>query len=129
MYIGYTYLSPLKRCSVHKANFKSGTLRCRSKILFSFGDTELTELASVKFENLKELRDMETQIIKQYGDITLNILGTKNSYSDEYKKTLYQKHNILNMSKKFYCETCKKEYRYSNKSNHLKTTKHIKNLE
>ena len=119
IYIGSTIQTPIRRYSKHKSDFKKGVLRCTSKILLELGDTEFTELVSCNFTNKQELRDLEYQVIKQYGNKSLNIQGIKESLTPEYKAKHYQK--------KFYCEKCNKEYYFANKQKHLRTDRHLKN--
>jgi hypothetical protein len=131
IYIGSTTLSVAQRFSQHKSRFNKKILNCTSKVLFDFGDVTVTELACCKFNNKQELRDIEYSIMKQYGDLCVNINGTKDCRSSDYRKQYRALHPLsvvndnLKRPQTRHCETCNKEVAYAHFSRHTKTKKHL----
>ena len=128
-YIGST-VNLKTRISLHKSTFNKGVNMCSAKLIMAYGNYTFTEIASLLYTDIKQLRRLEADIILEHGDKVVNICGTKNSYSKESSKVRQEKANYKAYQKeykkqKYYCECCKKEISLPNKKQHFKTNKHI----
>jgi hypothetical protein len=134
VYIGST-INPKNRWSVHRSEFKKGTLTCMSKLIFEYGNATFTELAQIKFNDQTELLELERTVMKQYDGKCVNKMGNRlskkvgDSRSPEYIKAsnaiTNKKWNDKFNKQKKYCEYCKKEVAYKGYSEHTKTARHI----
>ncbi len=125
VYIGSTTMKLSYRFYAHK----SVCNETRSRIIIDCGDAAITAIDSIEDEDKEELEIKELEYIQFYKDICVNIKGTKNSYSKKYKgpgdidgryKTRQNTKNV--------CSVCNGKYTNANKTGHLKTKKHLKNL-
>jgi hypothetical protein len=132
IYIGST-IQPLHiRFLRHKYSFKNNK-SCTSKLILQYEDANIEELHILECESIKELRAKEQEFITLHKNVAVNISGTKNSQSKEYKKK-YLKENQKEYQKEYrsteeykvkrntqvQCECCDKTYTRSNKSAHMK---------
>ena len=139
VYIGST-VNLKRRISEHKSAFNKGVNDCTAKLIMEYKNYTFTEIASLLYTDIKQLRRLEADIILEHGDKVVNINGTKDSYSREYKKEYKKEYNNNNKEKlkeqvkeyqkeynkkKYFCECCKKELLFATKSKHFKTKKHI----
>ena len=128
-YIGST-VNLKNRISNHEHRFNKGVGQCSAKLIMVYGNYTFTEIASLLYTDIKQLRRLEADIILEHGDKVVNIRETKDSQSKEYKKE-YQKNDSYKANqkeykkKKYFCEGCKKEYLVCHKARHFKTKKHI----
>ena len=134
-YIGST-VNLKNRIAVHKHYFKKGILDCTSRLIMKYGNYTFSEIASLIYTDIKQLRRLEADIILEHGDKVVNICGTKNSkkyqkdYMKDYKKEYYNKNkdSIKDYRKKrIFCDCCKKNILLATKARHFKSKKHIKN--
>jgi hypothetical protein len=125
VYIGSTTMKLSRRFSTHKCISNTA----RSKIIIESGDAVITAIDSIEDEDKEELRIKELEYIQFYKDICVNLLGTKNCYSKEYKNPgrldgrYHAQRKIKNV-----CSVCGGKYTNGGKLQHLKTKKHLKNL-
>lgn len=120
VYIGST-VNLKNRISLHKTQFKKGIIKCSSKLIMAYGNYTFTEIASLLYTDIKQLRRLEADIILEHGDKVVNIQGTKDRHTKDYMKDYNKEYN----SKRILCECCKKEILLKNKIRHSKTKKHI----
>ena len=137
VYIGSTTMKLSVRFRKHKAVNNE----TRSKIIIDSGDAVITAIDSIEDEDKEELDIKELEYIQFYKDICVNIKGTKDSYSKEYRAPSnldpnYKRPGVLDgrqikwQTTKNVCSICDGKYTNVNKSNHLKTKKHLeKSLE
>jgi hypothetical protein len=124
IYIGSTYQSLSRRLSFHKYH-KNTTAREITK----FGDVKIEWLCTKQNCTKTEIELYEQEFILLFKDICVNILGTKDSYSKEYKRPCTldgrkkEKQNIKND-----CCVCGGKYTNAHKTRHFKTKKHLENL-
>jgi predicted GIY-YIG superfamily endonuclease len=130
VYVGST-VNPSKRWSEHKSRFKTGTCKCTSKFILEYGNYTFTILSQQKFTTTKALRDIEYQVMKQYEGRLVNKVKQTfckvdgDSKSRDYIKAVSDYKTTL----KYTCECCNKELATRHKSTHLKTKKHLTNLQ
>jgi hypothetical protein len=123
IYIGSTYQSLNQRLSQHK--YQNNT----SKEITKFGDVKIEWLCTKQKCTQKEIELYEREFILLFKDICVNILGTKDSYSKEYKNPAmldgryHAQRKIKNV-----CSICDGKYTNANKSRHLKSKQHLENL-
>ena len=133
-YIGSTcqkYLS--SRLYNHKVDIERGK-GATSKHILCFPDAIIEPLCYMKFTNRSELRAIEYQVMKQYGNQVVNHNGLQDRKSSEYPKKYYQKNKeayqahyqknkeaITTWKKTVVnCDHCNKHYTKSHKSRHYK---------
>ena len=148
-YIGST-VNLKRRIYNHENLFKKGVNQCTSKLILAYGNYTFTEIASLLYTDIKQLRRLEADIILEHGDKVVNIKGTKNCYSKEYNKNCrntdsykeFQKEYRMKDSyknyikdykkvynkKRIFCECCEKEISLATKARHFKSKSHISNL-
>ena len=113
VYIGST-VNLKRRISEHKSAFNKGVNDCTAKLIMEYKNYTFTEIASLLYTDIKQLRRLEADIILEHGDKVVNIKETKDSYNrKDYTK------------KRIFCECCKIEISLHQKSRHFKTKKHI----
>lgn len=143
VYIGSTTQKLSYRFNVHKHNNNNTT---RSKFIIDSGDATITAIDIVEDDDSEELKIKELEYIHFYKDICVNLLGTKNSNSKDYKspakldtnyKTLSQNNpNYVRPDRidgrykewqttKNDCCICGGNYTNSGKSRHFKSKKHL----
>jgi hypothetical protein len=121
VYIGFT----TKKLSHRFCHHKKNSNRTRSKIIIDSGDAVITAIDSIEDEDKEELEIKELEYIQFYKDICVNIQGTKNSKSKEYKGPgdidgrYKAQRKIINV-----CSICDGTYSNGHKLRHLKTAKH-----
>jgi hypothetical protein len=122
VYIGSTVQALTRRFKFHRA--VSNTTR--SSIIIAAGDAKITELFKFKTCTVEELRAKELEYINQYKDKLVNLLGTKNSKSKDYKHpSVLDGRNKEWRKIKNDCCVCGGKYTNGDKAKHLKTKKHI----
>lgn len=151
IYIGSTIQLLCKRIYKHKKDyqyFQNNIGRyIRSFDLLELGDVDIILLENVKCESKEELHAKERYYIELNKELCVNkniptrtdkeyrndnIEKIKQYANDnkeirkEYKKEYYEK-NIEKFKEKFNCE-CGGKYTYSTKQRHLKSKKHINNI-
>ena len=121
VYIGSTTMKLSHRYYRHKAVSNE----TRSKIIIDSGNSVITAIDSIEDEDKEELKIKELEYILFYKDICVNFLGTKDSYSKEYKSpsTLDGRRNTKND-----CCICGGKYTNKHKVRHFKSAKHISKL-
>ena len=131
IYIGSTIQTLQKRLRDHI--YRAKTLRtCTSKLILQYKDVKIEELHILECESIKELRAKEHEFITLHKDVAVNISGTKNSQSKEYKKEHNEKYkeNIkkyqsseeykAKRNTRVQCDFCDKTFTSSHKSWHMK---------
>ena len=118
VYIGSTTMKLSQRFIRHKAVSNV----TRSKIIIDMGDAVITAIDNIEDEDKEELDIKELEYIQFYKDICVNLKGTKDRYSKEYKAP---SHLDGSRNTKFDCCVCGGKYTNSNKATHFKSSKHI----
>lgn len=118
----------------------------KSKIIIDYGNATITAIDSVEDDDLEELKIKELEYITFYKDICVNLKGTKDCYSKNYKSPSnldpnykrpsqldpnYKSPYRLDGRRKVWentkndCCICGGSYINVNKTRHLKTKKHL----
>ena len=122
VYIGSTSRTLAKRFDVH--NLMKET--CTSKVIIGYGDAKISPLCVVENCTRQDIELKEKDFIFCFKDICVNIRGTKDSKSKDYKRP-----SILDGRKKDWenttniCCVCGRKYTNVNKAQHFKTKKHL----
>ena len=122
VYIGSTSQKLSKRLSDHKSLYS----RCKAREIIELGEYKISPLCVVENCTRKEIELKESDFIFCFKDICVNISGTKDSYSKNYKEPW-----VLDGRKKEHqntkndCSICGGSYTNHNKAQHLKTKKHL----
>lgn len=101
----------------------------QSKIIIESGNATITAIDSVEDDDLEELKIKELEYIRFYKNICVNITGTKDSYSENYKPPCvldgrYKEHQ----NTKNDCFICGGRYSNNKKATHFRTKKHINGI-
>ena len=132
VYIGSTTRKLSYRFNTHK-HISNTT---RSKIIIDIGNATITAIDSIEDDDKEELLIKELEYIQFYKDICVNIAGTKDSKSIDYKAPSQLDPNYKEPSKldgrykahqntKNICSVCGGKYTNANKVQHFKTPKHF----
>jgi exosome complex RNA-binding protein Rrp4 len=125
VYIGSTIQKLIDRFSLHKAVSND----TRSRIIIESGDAVITAIDSIEDEDKEELKIKELEYIQLYKDICVNIKGTKDSYSKEYKSPgMLDGRKKEQQNTKNDCCICGGKYTNKHKVRHFKSAKHISKL-
>ena len=127
VYIGSTTMKLIDRFNRHKAVSNE----TRSKNIIESGDAVITAIDSIEDEDKEELEIKELEYIQFYKDICINIKGTKDSHSKEYKSPgdIAGRYKTQQNTKNDCC-VCGGKYTNSHRSEHFKSKKHFeKSLE
>ena len=134
VYIGSTCKKLAKRLSDHKHQ------QCKAREIIELGEYKISPLCVVENCTKKEIELKEKDFIFCFKDICVNIQGTKDRYSKNYRSPCYLDPNyktpyVLDGRKKEWektkndCCICGGRYANSGKSQHLKTKKHLTALQ
>ena len=121
VYIGSTSQKLYKRLSKHKKI----SSRCTSREIIQLGEYKISPLCVIENCTQKEIELKEQDFIFAFKDICVNITGTKDSKSTDYKSPgrldgsfKAQQHT------KNDCCVCGGKFTQQNKARHLKSAKH-----
>ena len=121
-YIGSTSLSLSQRL----ANHKQQSNHCSSYKVIQHGDYMIAPLLIVPNCTKQEIELKEREFLTQYKDICVNFLGTKDRYSENYKRPCeLDGRKKAQQNTKFDCCVCGGKYTNVNKARHLKSPKHL----
>ena len=132
VYIGSTSQKLSRRLAVHKSSQR----KCKAVEIIELGEYKISPLCVVENCSRKEIELKEQDFIFCFKDICVNMRGTKDSYSKDYKAPCmldpnYKRPYILNGRHKTYqntkndCCICGGKYTTQNKLRHFKTKKHL----
>lgn len=125
VYIGSTCQKLAKRLSEHKKN----TNVCKAREIIELGEYKISPLCIVDNCTKKEIELKELDFIFCFKDICVNISGTKNSRSKDYKSPWVLDGRKKEQQKsKNECCVCGGKYTNSNKATHLKSVKHLSKI-
>lgn len=138
IYIGSTINKINKRFNDHKYRYRKGINKCTSSIILEDKYAYIKVLEDFPCHNDRELRNREgfhTQTFKDYDVVNKRIEGrTKKQYylqninSIKEKKRIYRDNNREFINEKIKCEICDSYFTRTNRSHHIKTKKHRKNM-
>ena len=122
VYIGSTCQQLNQRLSSHKQHND----HCTSWKVIQHGDYMIAPLLIVPNCTKQEIVLKEKDFIKQYKDICVNFLETKDSNSENYKRPCeLDGRKKAQQNTKFDCCVCGGKYTNVNKARHLKSHKHL----
>ena len=131
VYIGSTCKTLKKRLAVHKSGYKrflNGLFHnIKSFDILKNNDYKIELLEDCEIKTKQELVSRERFYIKNNECVNNNIPGRYDKGTQQYHKEYYET-NKEKLEEKIICQ-CRGHYTYANKSHHIKTAKHQKNLE
>ena len=126
VYIGSTSQKLTDRLRVHKHISRS---RCKSREIIELGEFKISPLCVVENCTKKEIEIKELDYIFCFKDICVNISGTKDSYSKDYKRPCQLDGRKKDCQKiKNICCVCGGKYTNASKAGHFKTAKHLSKI-
>ena len=124
VYIGSTCRKLSVRLSGHK-----GRTSCRAREIIELGEYKISPLCVIENCTKREIELKEQDYIFCFKDICVNILGTKNSYSKNYKEPCRLDGRYkTQQSIRHDCSVCGGNYSNSNKTQHLRSVKHLSKI-
>ena len=87
------------------------------------------EKLNTVIEMQKELLEMQKELAKKGNNLPLIVKQNKTSNKQEYHKNYYQNVAKKKQRDDYHCEICDCTIGYFSKTLHLKSKKHLKNLE
>ena len=125
VYIGSTCKKLSYRLSVHK-HISS---RCKSREIIELGEYKISPLCVVENCTRQEIELKERDFIFCFKDICVNLLGTKDYSSKNYKEPgrLDGRYKEW-QNTKIDCCVCGGKFTNANKAKHFKSTKHLSKI-
>ena len=122
VYIGSTSRTLAKRFERHNCMKEL----CTSKVIIGYGGAKISPLCVVENCTKQEIELKEQDYIFCFKDICVNIRGTKDRYSKDYKRPclLDGRYKAWQNTKNICC-VCGGKYTNVNKTQHLKSPKHL----
>lgn len=127
-YIGSTFLPINRRFANHKSTYKSGRRpNLTANKILKHEDVQIKIVKEVNCQDDVDLRKAEGEEIKANEKLTVNkvIAGrSPKEYLEDNKCLILAQKKV-----KITCDICDCKFNYANKTNHIRSKKHAKNLE